>query len=200
MSELAGLVIVQESERAVILPAPAPSLVVAEQLQPVMVRDASPPAVVQAEPVRVPLAIPAPAQTQMVMTGFSGPRGVQGPKGDPGGSGTLARPVGAIVQGLRIVRALDGVIYPVDLADESHAGQVIGLALQSVTVLGTDVNIQLAGPVTDSSWAWSPGAVWCGANGALTQAPPATGWLLQVGRVIAADTLDLDLSFPIYRG
>lgn len=199
MSE--ALVEVIEPAGPVAVPDPLPVMVQAERPQLVLVKDSAPPAAPVLVDGRLPPTVVEPrARPAVAFVGFSGPRGPAGPKGDPGGTGVLARPVGAVVQGLRIVRALNGVIFPVDLADESHAGQVIGLALQSVTVIGTDVNLQLAGPVTDSSWNWAPGAVWCGTDGALTQAPPADGWLLQVGRVISADTIDLDLSFPIFRG
>lgn len=178
-----------------------PTVVMAEVQRTVHVRDAGERtrAVIVATPPSV-AALDWPARPVVVLAGFSGQRGLQGPKGDPGGSGVLARPVGAVVQGLRVVRALAGVIYPVDQADDTHASQVIGLALQSVTVIGSDVNVQLSGPVTDSSWNWSPGFLFCGADGALTQASPDTGWLLQVARVISADTIDIDLSYPIYRG
>lgn len=199
MSETLGEAI--ESSGPVVVSDPLPLLVFADRTQPVLLKDGSS----GQTPVLLdgglpPVVVEPPTRPKVVVAGFPGPRGVPGPKGDPGGTGVLARPIGAVVQGLRIVRSLAGVIYPVDLADESHAGQVIGLALQSVTVIGTDVNVQLAGPVTDSSWAWAPGFIYCGADGALTQDPPADGWLLQVGRVIAADTIDLDLSEPIFRG
>lgn len=139
---------------------------------------------------------------QLVVGGF---RGLPGQRGLPGASGTdgaaiSTLPIGAVIQGLRLARSQNGTIYPVDTAQPDHAEQVIGLALQSVTIVGYDVNVQRMGKVSDSSWAWAPGVVWCGPDGALTQNPSATGWLMQAGRVIDATTIDIDLEQPIYRG
>lgn len=167
---------------------------------PIALRDASAAPRVVVDGAQRGLARLPDMRPMPVLAGFAGPRGPQGPQGDPGGSSAIARPIGAVVQGLRIVRSEDGVIYPVDLAIEAHAGQVLGLGLQSVTVIGNPVNVQLAGPVTDSSWAWAPGPVWCGADGALTQAPTSTGWLMVVGRAIEPTTVDIAIEPPIYRG
>lgn len=158
--------------------------------EPVVVRDDTAPMVVQSD---------APAAPGVVVAGFAGPRGPQGPAGGAGPT-TLPLPVGAVVQGLRVVRAAGGTAYPVDTAVEAHAAQVVGVALQSVTVIGTDVVVQTAGTLSDSSWAWADGVVWCGADGALTQAPASTGWLMQVGRVVSPTVLNIDIEPPIYRG
>lgn len=140
-----------------------------------------------------------PKPPAMVVGGF---RGVPGPRGLPGSAGAAIStlPVGAVVQGLRLVRSDAGTIYPVDTTEADHAAAVIGLALQSVTAIGNTVDVQRAGTVSDSSWTWLPGVVWCGADGALTQTPGSTGWLLQAGRVINATTVDIDIEPPIYRG
>jgi hypothetical protein len=132
-------------------------------------------------------------------------RGVQGAPGPRGesGSGTavdVTRSAGAVIHGLRVVRATSGIIYPVDLAEALHAEQVIGVATQSVTTIGHDVVVRTSGPLSDNAWNWQPGAVFCGADGVLTQDPATTGWLLQVARVIDAQTIDIDIETPIYRG
>lgn len=118
----------------------------------------------------------------------------------PAGSNTITVPVGAVVQGLRVVRAAAGNAYPVDTAVDAHAEQVIGLALQSVTTIGMGVTVQTSGPVTDAGWTFADGAVFCGADGALTQSPAATGWLLRVGRAVSPTSLLVDIETPIYRG
>lgn len=137
-------------------------------------------------------------RSQLVVGGF---RGVPGPPGLPGSAGAAVStlPIGAVVQSLRLVRSQNGTIYPVDTAQPDDGAAVIGLALQSVTTIGNTVDVQRAGQVTNSSWAWSPGVVWCGPDGTLTQNPSATGWLMQAGRVITATTIDIELEQPIYR-
>jgi hypothetical protein len=118
----------------------------------------------------------------------------------PAGSNTITVPVGAVVQGLSVVRTVAGNAYPVDTTVDAHAEQVVGLALQSVTTVGMGVTVQTSGLVTDAGWAFSDGAVFCGANGALTQSPAATGWLLRVGRAVSPTSLLVDIETPIYRG
>jgi len=102
-----------------------------------------------------------------------------------------------VIHGLRAVRATAGALYHPLLADPDHAEQVIGIALQA----GTGVlQVQVSGLLTESSWAWQPGLVYCGDGGVLTQSPPVTGWLLAVGRAIAADTIEIDIDTAVYRG
>lgn len=129
-------------------------------------------------------------------------QGMPGPAGAPGSAGAAisALPIGGVVQALRLVRATNGVVYPVDTAQAGDAAEVIGVALQSVTTIGDSVNVQRAGTVSDSHWSWAPGVVWAGADGSLTQSPASTGFLMQVGRVINATTIDIDIESPIYRG
>ncbi len=128
--------------------------------------------------------------------GPPGPEGPQGPPGPAGGS-AIEMPSGETIFGLRAVRAVGGQIFHPDQTDNEHAEQVIGIALQSGT--GT-LLVQISGTLTEGSWTWTPGLVYCGADGVLTQSPPATGWLLAVGRAIAADTLEIDIDTAFYRG
>ncbi|MCH3788329.1 hypothetical protein LZB33_08880, partial [Campylobacter jejuni] len=61
------------------------------------------------------------------------------------------------------------------------------------------VAVRLAGTIEEASWTWRDGGVWCGADGALTQAPGTAGWLLCVGRALNATTLMIDFDSPIAR-
>lgn len=131
--------------------------------------------------------------------------GIQGRPGPQGadGSGTstdLTLSSGDVIQSLRVVRAVNGVALPVDTSQADHADDVSGIALQSATVNGTDISVRASGVLTESGWNWSPGVVYCGPDGTLTQSPAATGWLLQVGRVVNATTIDIDIELPIFRG
>lgn len=152
--------------------------------------------VTQTDASRERLTVERQTTTAIAVPGIQGP---PGPKGDSGAAASVSLPVGAVIHGLRIVRAENGVAYPVDTSVELHAEQVAGLALQSVTVTGQPVNIQTAGPVTDSSWSWTAGTLWCGPDGSLTQSPAATGWIMPVARVLTSDTIQIDIDVPIYR-
>jgi hypothetical protein len=113
---------------------------------------------------------------------------------------TVSLPIGDVVQSLRVVRASAGSVYPVDTATEAHGAQAFGLSLQSVTTIGDDVKVQTAGVVSDGGWAWTDGAVYCGADGTLTQSPATTGWLLCVGLAVSPTSVLINLDPPIYRG
>lgn len=149
---------------------------------------------------RQSVLVPDHRTVSLEVPGLQGPQGIPGPPGSSGAAATVQLPIGVVITGLKIVRSVLGVIYPVDTSLPDHAEDVIGLALQSVTVVGNDVTVQTAGPVTDSSWNWSSGTIWCGPDGTLTQSPSATGWLMEVGRVVNSTTIQLDIEPPIYRG
>ncbi|HHA2629099.1 TPA: hypothetical protein ACOEOK_000535 [Stenotrophomonas maltophilia] len=90
---------------------------------------------------------------------------------------------------------------PFDLTGYQARMQVRTLAGQfGLTEADTgNVTVRLAGTVEEGSWTWHDGAVWCGADGALTQSPGDTGWLLCVGRALNATTLMIDFDSPIAR-
>lgn len=126
--------------------------------------------------------------------------GIQGPAGQAGSVVTVDQPAGSAIQGHFMVRS-DGVnLWPVDTSIDTHATEIVGIALGAASAAGQSVSAQTNGPVTDSNWSWAPGVVFCGADGRLTQSPSSTGWLMQVGRVSSPTTVDIDIEMPIYRG
>lgn len=123
--------------------------------------------------------------------------GPRGPKGEPG-DGTITLPAGATIHGLRAVRASSGQLYHPDIEEPDHAEQVVGIAMQSGNT-GTSLQVRAAGRMTEPSWTWGAGAVYCGADGVLTQTPPAAGWILKVGTSLNATTLLVDIDNPFFR-
>lgn len=125
--------------------------------------------------------------------------GVAGPQGIPGETegATFTAPAGETIHGGRVVRLANGQVFHPSLANNDHASQVAGVAVNSATA-GQNVLVRAAGQMTEGYWTWAPGAVWCGIDGQLTQSP-VTGWLLQVARVVDATTLSIDIETPIYR-
>ncbi|MDH0107856.1 hypothetical protein N7324_19400, partial [Stenotrophomonas maltophilia] len=101
------------------------------------------------------------------------------------------------IHGHRVVRLDGGKAYHPDTGVLEHAQACVGIALQSANT--GDVTVRLAGTVEEGSWTWHDGAVWCGADGALTQSPGDTGWLLCVGRALNPTTLMIDFDTPIAR-
>lgn len=56
--------------------------------------------------------------------------------------------------------------------------------------LGATATIRPEGIVTEPSWTWSgSGPVWLGSSGNLTQTPPASGYLVQIGVPIGPTSL-----------
>lgn len=148
---------------------------------------------------KIIIYVPSSPVKVIGVPGLPGQRGRDGLSGSAGAAiSTL--PIGAVVQGLRLARSVNGIVFPVDTSQSLHAAEVIGLALQSVTSIGTTVDVQRAGAVTNSSWNWAAGIVWCGPDGTLTQTPGSAGWLMEAGHVITATTIDIHIDSPIYRG
>ncbi|MCJ2072417.1 hypothetical protein MKK75_27105 [Methylobacterium sp. J-030] len=52
-----------------------------------------------------------------------------------------------------------------------HCGSVLGLSAGAAAD-GAAVIVVQAGPMVDPSWTWTPGPIWLGLDGALTQDPP----------------------------
>jgi hypothetical protein len=128
----------------------------------------------------------------------AGRQGLPGPRGQPGPSGGSAvqRQAGETISALRLVYELDGVVRYLDHEDAEHINLALGLSLASGDA-GTEVDVQLSGSVDESTWSWSPGPVWLGAQGFLTQLPPDDGFLLYVGTAVSPTRLILNIDQPV---
>lgn len=102
------------------------------------------------------------------------------------------------ISALRVVVANDGQASYPDLDVVSDATRAAGVTLTS-GASGDPVQIRTQGEIIEASWAWSPGIVWCGDDGVLTQTQPSSGWLLEVGRALSATRLMVDLKTPYVR-
>jgi hypothetical protein len=125
--------------------------------------------------------------------------GPQGPQGEPG-SGTFQMTAGAGgVSALRVIVAENGVARYPNINDTDDAGRVIGVSFTAAAEGGV-LTVQPDGVINEPLWTWSPGPVWCGANGVLTQTQPASpAWLMEVGRARSAASLVVDIQKPIIR-
>lgn len=123
-----------------------------------------------------------------------------GPAGPPGETegATFLAVAGETIHGRRIVRIANDLIYHPLMAVPAHAGQCIGLALQSGST-GAELLVRTSGQHADPGWNWLPGPVWCSDQGVLTQGPVSSGWLLKVGVAVNATTLNIDIDDPIIR-
>ncbi|HRO02418.1 MAG TPA: hypothetical protein PLS69_02285 [Terricaulis sp.] len=138
--------------------------------------------------------IPLHGETEIVNGGARGPAG---PAGAPGGA-SFARIASVALGGHRVVRALpnDEVAYA-SSADPTHADLIIGITTGAANE-SEEISVAAGGEITEGSWTWTPGPVFCGVNGVLTQTPPASGFIRQIGTADAPDRLIIDLRPPIY--
>ncbi|MEO5499011.1 MAG: hypothetical protein ABIR46_00760 [Candidatus Saccharimonadales bacterium] len=131
-----------------------------------------------------------------------GTPGVKGDKGDQGlpgiDGGMVVVTAGSVIHGRRVVRVSDGLAFHPDILNNQHASEILGISMQAGSLYEV-LPIRVNGPVSDSSWFWVPGYVFCGADGVLTQTPGSTGWLQRVGRVINATTISIDIDTPLIR-
>jgi hypothetical protein len=136
-------------------------------------------------------------RTVVVTRGIPGPRGKQGIPG-PAGGATLV-PVGPEpISGHSAVAVdADGLLVPADCTLPAHLGAVLGVVVNAYSP-GDDAVVQTSFPLEHVGWTWSPGPVYVGAAGQLTQALPAGALFSQlVGVALSATRVLIDLQPPI---
>lgn len=116
--------------------------------------------------------------------------GVQGRPGADGGV-TVTLTAGATLGGHRLVtKQADGTaVY----ADNATVGSVPLWLTLGAASLGAQVDAQATGVVDEPSWTWTPGPLYLGVAGALTQTlPTAPAYLVQVGYATSPTSIVLD--------
>lgn len=107
------------------------------------------------------------------------------------------REAGETLSALRVVYELNGVVRYLDSHDAAHIELASGVTL-GAAASGSPVQVQRSGAIDDENWSWTPGVVWLGANGVLTQVPPTQGFDLTVGIALSATRLAVNLQPPIF--
>lgn len=122
-------------------------------------------------------------------------QGVQGPPGrdgsGTGGTETQTATAAITLSGHRAVTPqADGTLVYADNATLDHRGRPLWIttAAYSSGEVATAVS---HGLITEPSWSWSPGQVYLGADGVLTQTAPVSpaAFLAAVGEAVDATTL-----------
>lgn len=134
-------------------------------------------------------------EIEVVTVGEQGAPGRQGIPGPAGGS-AFQRVAGQATSALVAVYEIDGAVYALDYRDALHADLLVGITLTAADS-GAPINLQSAGPLDDASWSWTPGPVWVGVDGRLTQTPPDEGIDLLIGAAVSATRIQLNLHRPI---
>lgn len=126
-----------------------------------------------------------------------GPRGIQGPQGPQGG--TTPVQVGSIPLSGHSAAALsaDGLLVPADCGDPAHLGAVVGV-VDSAYPAGDMAVVRASLPLEHAGWTWTPGPVFVGLAGALTQTvPPGAVFIQVIGRAVSATRVLIDIQPPI---
>lgn len=126
-----------------------------------------------------------------------GPPGPPGPIGPSGGTTTVT--VGATPLSGHSAVAVDaaGLLIQADCTNPAHRGAVLGLLANAYSP-GDQAVVQTAFTLEHSGWTWSPGPVFVGTAGQLTQTLPVGAVFSQVVAHALSPTLVLvDVQPPI---
>ena len=133
----------------------------------------------------------------VVTRGIPGPPGKQGIPGPAGGATTVT--VGATPLSGHSAVAVDagGMLIKADCTNPAHQGAVLGLLANAYSP-GDQAVVQTAFTLEHSGWTWTPGPVFVGTAGQLTQALPVGAVFSQVVAHALSPTLVLvDVQPPI---
>lgn len=134
---------------------------------------------------------------EVVAVAEQGPRGIQGIQGPAGGTTTVT--VGATPLSGHSAVAVDaaGLLIQADCTNPAHRGAVLGLLANAYSP-GEQAVVQTAFTLEHSGWTWSPGPVFVGTAGQLTQTLPVGAVFSQVVAHALSPTLVLvDVQPPI---
>lgn len=131
--------------------------------------------------------------------GIPGPPGVNGVDGVDGATASLvvsclaSGPIG----GGRVVRVIwDKYVGYVSSDSPALADTVLGITT-GAAVYGEPIGVQYMGELQDSGWTWSPGPVYCGINGVITQTLPTSGFILALGTATNSTTIVINIKQPL---
>lgn len=98
---------------------------------------------------------------------------------------SIIRTAQTSLQRYRVVKQIgeDNAGYP-DIGVASDADFILGVTVENAAQ-GHSLTIRLVGEIEDLDWNWSPGALYCGFNGELTQIPPSGAWQRQIGAALS---------------
>lgn len=154
-------------------------------------------AVVTVVEARSVVVTPPQPFSSVVVRGVPGPRGPQGVPGPAGGTTTFT--VGATPLSGHSAVAADaaGLLIKADCTNPAHHGAVLGLLANAYSP-GDQAVVQTAFTLEHSGWTWSPGPVFVGTAGQLTQTLTVGAVFSQVVAHALSPTLVLvDVQPPI---
>lgn len=120
-------------------------------------------------------------------------QGLPGPPG-PAGGATVDRIAVAPLSALRVVwEDTAGSVRPLDYRDAAHIDRIAGVTVTAAGDAGSLVAVQRAGPLDAAGLGLTPGRVWLGVDGALTQVTPVDGFDVLIGYATDTTRLYVDI-------
>jgi hypothetical protein len=97
---------------------------------------------------------------------------------------------GEILGGNRVVRiADDGTIYYASCAEITHRSRIVGIT-RGALALAASGDVQTYGLMIEPGWTWTIGSpIYLTTNGNLTQTPPSSVFLIEVGYPMSATSM-----------
>lgn len=92
----------------------------------------------------------------------------------------------------RVVYINAGKVYLADKDNLTDRDKVIGIT-KTAAIINNLVDVYTTNTVTNTSWNWNPGVVYVDTGGAMTQTEPTSGFIVQVGVVVNATTIFIDI-------
>jgi len=127
-------------------------------------------------------------QVDYIITNPAGPPGAPGQDG-AAGEAVVVREAAQALGGHRVVKPVAS--DEVDYASSDIAGDgdlILGIT-KGAAAAGDDVQVQVGGTMTEGSWNWILGPVYCGLNGVLTQVVPTSGFVCRVAKALSPTTI-----------
>lgn len=106
---------------------------------------------------------------------------------------------GESIVALRVLylNTADNLIYYADKDLLGCKDRIIGISTISAAI-GEEVGFLEMGLMIDASWSWDTSKLLLlGSSGSLSQIPPTTGFILQLGRILATNSIFIDIGIPI---
>ena len=125
-----------------------------------------------------------------------------GPQGPPGEAGDLIvtdHLAGEALGGHRgVIVGNDNRLYYADQSNPIHFNRVLGITTGAVEENDPAI-VRVGGIMAEPSWAWDLGKfIYLGENGLLTQTPPGTGFLLEMGWPVNPTSMMVDIKLPLF--
>jgi hypothetical protein len=110
---------------------------------------------------------------------------------------SIVAPAAETIHGHRAVRILADGVHHASCDDISHAPGVLGIAANSASP-GDQVRVRVAGLLAEPTWDWMPGLpVYVGIAGLLSQMPPSSGFIREIGLAISPTSIVIRPMIPI---